>query len=57
LPAGDYQLHLIVDENDNKKWDTGDYLKKKQPEEMIHYQKAIKIRPNWDNEIIWNIKL
>jgi len=57
LPAGDYQLRLIVDDNNNKKWDTGDYLKKKQPEEMIHYQKPITIRANWDNEIIWNIKL
>ncbi len=57
LPAGDYQLHLIVDDNSNQKWDTGDYLKKKQPEEMIHYQKPIVIRANWDNEIIWNVKL
>lgn len=57
LSPGDYQIHLIVDENNNKKWDTGDYIKKKQPEKMIHYQKPIKIRPNWDNEIIWNVKL
>lgn len=57
LIPGDYDLHLIIDENDNKKWDTGDYLKTQQPETVIHYQKAIKIRPNWDNEIIWNIRL
>lgn len=55
LQAGDYKFRLIIDENNNKKWDTGDYLKKKQPEEMIHYQKPITIRANWDNEIIWNI--
>ena len=57
LIPGDYALHLIVDKNDNKKWDTGSYLKIQQPETVIHYQKAIKIRPNWDNEIIWNIRL
>lgn len=56
LNPGDYELHLIVDENDNKKWDTGNYLQKQQPETVIHYQKAIKIRPNWDNEILWNIR-
>lgn len=55
LLPGDYNIHLFIDENKNKKWDTGDYLKKKQPEEMIHYQKPITIRANWDNEIIWNI--
>jgi uncharacterized protein (DUF2141 family) len=57
LQAGDYKFRLIVDDNNNQKWDTGDYLNKKQPEEMIHYQKPITIRANWDNEIIWNIKL
>lgn len=57
LTPGDYALHLIIDENNNKKWDTGDYIKTQQPETVIHYQKAIKIRPNWDNEIIWNIRL
>lgn len=57
LTPGDYALHLIIDKNNNKKWDTGDYLKTQQPETVIHYQKAIKIRPNWDNEIIWNIRL
>lgn len=57
LNPGDYELHLIVDENDNKKWDTGNYLKKQPPETVIHYQKVIKIRPNWDNEILWKIRL
>ena len=57
LTPGDYTLHLIVDENNNRKWDTGEYLKSQQPETVIHYQKTIKIRPNWDNEIIWNIRL
>lgn len=57
LIPGDYALHIIVDENNNKKWDTGNYLQKQQPETVIHYQKAIKIRPNWDNEILWNIRL
>lgn len=57
LTPGDYALHLIIDDNNNKKWDTGNYLNKQQPETVIHYQKAIKIRPNWDNEILWKIRL
>lgn len=57
LLPGDYKIHLFVDENSNKQWNTGNYLNKQQPEEMIHYQKPINVRANWDNEIIWNIKL
>lgn len=57
LTPGDYKMQLFIDENNNRKWDTGNYLHQQQPEEMIHYQKPITIRANWDNEINWNIKL
>jgi Bacterial Ig-like domain len=57
LTPGDYQIKLIVDENSNNKWDTGNYLEHQQPEQVIDYEKAIKIRANWDNEAIWNVKL
>ena len=57
IPSGAYQIKLIVDENGNKKWDTGNYLEHLQPEQVIFYDKEIKIRANWDNELIWNVKL
>lgn len=55
LLPGAYKLKLIVDANKNGKWDTGNYLNKKQPERVILYQKEITIRANWDNEINWRV--
>ena len=55
LTPGDYEFKMILDKNNNKKWDTGKYLENVQPEEVIYYEKPIKIRANWDNDIIWTI--
>ena len=57
LTPGSYSLKLIVDENKNRRWDTGNYLEHLQPERVIFYTKDINIRANWDNEVIWNVKL
>lgn len=57
LSPGEYQIKLIVDNNANKKWDTGNYELNLQPERVVLYQDKITIRENWDNEIKWNIKL
>ncbi len=48
LKPGTYYVRLIFDKNSNKKWDPGNFLKNKQPEKVIHYPKALEIRPNWD---------
>ena len=44
---GEYYIRISYDENKNKRWDTGNYLKKIQPETAIYYPKKIEIRPNW----------
>lgn len=51
LPPGSYRLRSIYDANKNNKWDTGNYLKKLQPEKVEYYLNPIKIRANWDMEI------
>lgn len=43
-----YALRIIFDENKNGVWDTGNYLQKLQPEEVIYFPKNIDIRANWD---------
>jgi uncharacterized protein (DUF2141 family) len=43
-----YTLRIIYDENANRTWDTGNYLEKRQPEEVIYYPTAIDVRANWD---------
>lgn len=50
-----YYLRLIIDRNGNGKWDTGNYAKHQQPEEVYYYPKPFKLRKNWDVEQNWNI--
>ena len=45
-----YTLRVIYDDNANGIWDTGDYLAKKQAEEIIYFPKQIDVRANWDVE-------
>lgn len=36
LPAGDYVIRYIVDTNNNKTWDPGNYLRKQEPEKIYY---------------------
>ncbi len=53
MSPGEYSLKIIFDENDNGKWDTGNYAEKIQPEKVSIYSEPIKIRSNWDLDIEW----
>ncbi|AXG74030.1 hypothetical protein DVK85_07135 [Flavobacterium arcticum] len=45
----EYILRVIYDDNGNKEWDTGNYLEKRQPEQVIYRQgKPIKLMALWD---------
>jgi len=53
LQPGDYQLRLIIDENQNGVWDPGNYYEREQPEPIVFYrnsenQKIITLRANWE---------
>ncbi len=50
LLPGIYKLKVIYDSNNNKKWDTGNYYYKLQPEKIIFFPTPIQIRPKWDIE-------
>ncbi len=54
LDPGKYIIRLIEDFNGNKKWDTGNYLQKIQPEKVIYYWKEIDLRANWDMNETFN---
>jgi hypothetical protein len=59
LPAGEFQLKLLQDENNNGKWDTGKYnlgQKNKQPEKIMILPKKLTIRADWENELNLAIK-
>ena len=55
IAAGNYKIKLIYDNNNNKKWDTGNYLKKDQPEKIIYYPSAILVKSNWDLDLDWEL--
>ena len=52
-----YTLRAIYDGNKNKQWDSGNYLKKRQAEEVIYFSKEIDVRANWDVNQIFDLSL
>ena len=55
LTPGDYKLKLIEDNNGNKKWDTGNYLTREQPEKIFIFPEKIAVRANWENEVVFKM--
>lgn len=47
LSPGKYFVKVIHDANGNKKYDPGNYLKKIQPERVIHFELSDDLRANW----------
>lgn len=50
LIPGQYKVRVIYDDNENKEWDTGNYLMTKQPENTFIFEKSIKVIPDWEIE-------
>ncbi len=57
LIPGQYYARLTIDANGNGKWDTGNYAKHQQPEEVYYYPwpNKLKVRKSWGHEETWNI--
>ena len=51
-----YKIRIIYDTNNNGKWDTGNYLAKKQPELVEYLPEIQEVRANWQLPIVLNIK-
>ena len=50
-----FTLRLIYDTNKNRIWDPGNYLEKRQSEEVIYFSKEIDVRANWDVDQVFNL--
>lgn len=48
LVPEEFTVRVIYDDNKNKVYDTGSFLKKTYAEEVFYYQKGIDVRSNWD---------
>lgn len=55
LKPDKYYARLVVDENDNGVWDTGNYAEQKQPEKVYYCPKMFTIMQNWQVEETWNV--
>ena len=56
LNSGKYSFSLLIDENKNLKWDTGDIFQNRAPEKYIKLPASSTVRANWDVETSLNIK-
>lgn len=55
IKPGDYFARLVVDSNNNAKWDTGLLTDSLQPEEVYYYPRKITLKKNWDVEQTWDL--
>lgn len=54
-PNTKYYIRLFNDLNGNRQWDTGDYEKNIQPEEVFYFPKVWEMKANFEFEETWNI--
>lgn len=55
LKPDKYYARIVIDTNGNGVWDTGNYIKKRQPEEVYYSPKMYEIMQNWQVEETWNV--
>lgn len=55
LPSGKFYFKILVDENENGHWDTGNFFERKQPEASYVYPTDITTRVMWDIDETWVI--
>ena len=48
IEAGKYYVRIIFDENNNGKYDTGNFLNRIMPEKVTYFPEIIDIRAGWD---------
>jgi hypothetical protein len=47
IDPGNYFIRLVIDANANNRWDTGNFLQRLQPEDIVYYPKMIEVLANW----------
>ena len=55
LEKGKYRLRAIFDLNNDGKWTTGDFDRRRQPEPVMYYREEINIPENWQIEQPWEL--
>lgn len=55
ITPGEYYLRLYLDRNHNREWDTGDFSKDIQPEEVYYNPVLLKLKAQWEFDQTWDI--
>ncbi|MCC5931950.1 MAG: Ig-like domain-containing protein [Cyclobacteriaceae bacterium] len=52
VPPGKYRIRILVDNNEDGKWDFGDMRKNIAPESVIFFTETLTVRANWEQQDI-----
>ena len=52
-----FTLRIIYDDNKNKQYDSGNFLKKTYSEEVVYFSKEIDVRANWDVDQVFDVSI
>ena len=52
IPPGNYNVRVFIDENNNNHWDSGNILSKEMSEKIIIYPQIIKVKANWEIDVV-----
>lgn len=47
IKPGNYFIRIIFDENQNGRWDTGNFLQRTKPERIVYFPVKLEVRANW----------
>lgn len=56
LKPADYMLRILIDDNRDGKWTTGDFALRRQPEQLIYYMQKVTVRQNWDIHVDFSLR-
>jgi len=48
IDAGKYYIRILFDSNQNKKYDSGNFLKRRSPEKVSYFPEELDVRAGWD---------
>ncbi len=48
VSPGTYRIRVLIDANENGKWDYGNILKYEEPEPVYYYEAQVELRANWE---------
>lgn len=53
IDPGEYYARLVMDRNENGRWDTGSITDSIQPEDVYYFAKRLNLKKNWDVQQTW----